>query len=100
MIRSLFRLRRGLLFLVAVGAFAPSLFARNQKVSHFTKTNVNVFSQQSTFRSVVHPGDAVSLNPQPLPPKVFQSTSNFGDAVSLNPQPLPPRLGTMKFFGH
>jgi len=31
----------------------------------------------------VRPGDAVSLNPQPLPP---------GIAVMINPQPLPPRL--------
>jgi hypothetical protein len=31
---------------------------------------------------------AVSLNPQPLPPKVF----NPGGRVSLNPQPLPPRF--------
>lgn len=28
------------------------------------------------------PGDTVSLNPQPLPPR---------DWASLNPQPLPPR---------
>lgn len=39
-----------------------------------------------------NPGDTVSLNPQPLPPKTyFGPRSNFGDDVSLNPQPLPPR---------
>lgn len=31
----------------------------------------------------VKPGEAVSLNPQPLPP---------GGAVMINPQPLPPRI--------
>ena len=60
-----------------------------------------------------HPGDAVSLNPQPLPPRnLFAEFESLhagdpntagaergiiiiggqpGDAVSLNPQPLPPR---------
>ena len=60
-----------------------------------------------------HPGDAVSLNPQPLPPRnLFAQFESLhagdpntagaergiiiiggrpGDAVSLNPQPLPPR---------
>lgn len=59
------------------------------------------------------PGDAVSLNPQPLPPRnlftqpeglhagdpntagaergIIIVGGNPGDAVSLNPQPLPPR---------
>lgn len=37
------------------------------------------------------PGDAVSLNPQPLPPKVFSGIGGIGDQVALNPQPLPPR---------
>jgi len=59
-----------------------------------------------------HPCDAVSLNPQPLPPRnLFAEIESLhagapntagaergiiiggrpGDAVSLNPQPLPPR---------
>ncbi|MBM3394457.1 MAG: hypothetical protein FJY37_07475 [Betaproteobacteria bacterium] len=38
------------------------------------------------------PGDTVSLNPQPLPPKVRARRFSLGDAVSLNPQPLPPRM--------
>lgn len=38
------------------------------------------------------PGDTVSLNPQPLPPRVLGTNSlRLGDAVSLNPQPLPPK---------
>lgn len=39
-----------------------------------------------------NPGNAVSLNPQPLPPKVLGTNSlQLGDTVSLNPQPLPPK---------
>jgi hypothetical protein len=34
-------------------------------------------------------GDAVALNPQPLPPKTM--ATRRGDAVALNPQPLPPK---------
>ena len=42
---------------------------------------------------VVHPGDEVALNPQPLPPRdmLFGPLSHRFDAVALNPQPLPPR---------
>jgi hypothetical protein len=36
-----------------------------------------------TARRVVAPGDAVALNPQPLPPVMSW--------VAINPQPLPPR---------
>src|SRR3977135_2476820 len=47
--------------------------------------------------STVTPGDFVSLNPQPLPPKIgLDSVQNViapGDFVSLNPQPLPPKIG-------
>jgi hypothetical protein len=41
----------------------------------------------------INPGDAVGLNPQPLPPKAFQQSIkiNPGGPVELNPQPLPPR---------
>ena len=42
---------------------------------------------------VAHPGDAVALNPQPLPPRetLLGALSHHFDAVALNPQPLPPR---------
>lgn len=36
-------------------------------------------------------GEAVSLNPQPLPPKELGRIRHRGDFVSLNPQPLPPK---------
>lgn len=44
----------------------------------------------------VRPGNEVSLNPQPLPPKEsgFKASAiqlRTGAEVSLNPQPLPPR---------
>jgi hypothetical protein len=43
----------------------------------------------------VNPGEAVGLNPQPLPPKDMDSKvqlkKNIGEAVGLNPQPLPPK---------
>ena len=38
-------------------------------------------------------GDIVSLNPQPLPPKVGDTASRF-DSVMLNPQPLPPKMNS------
>jgi hypothetical protein len=78
MIRTLFLFRRALLLAAAIGAIAPSLLAANQKFKHSTAnswlTGVNV---PSTSRTVAHPGDAVSLNPQPLPPKVARTTSSF-----------------------
>jgi hypothetical protein len=42
---------------------------------------------------VVHLGDQVALNPQPLPPREtqFGALSHRFDGVALNPQPLPPR---------
>jgi hypothetical protein len=45
----------------------------------------------------VNPGVLSSLNPQPLPPRVFGNTVgriNPGVLSSLNPQPLPPRSAT------
>ena len=44
--------------------------------------------QSVLYISALGRAGAVSLNPQPLPPKVF----NPGGRVSLNPQPLPPRF--------
>ncbi|HTR60042.1 MAG TPA: hypothetical protein VMM27_17815 [Casimicrobiaceae bacterium] len=41
--------------------------------------------------AVIKPGDANSLNPQPLPPKPEPNWGNRpGERNSLNPQPLPP----------
>ena len=38
-------------------------------------------------------GSKVSLNPQPLPPKIIGPVNpGFGSKVSLNPQPLPPKI--------
>ena len=48
----------------------------------------------------LRPGDAVMLNPQPLPPKEMGGLG-LGGEVMLNPQPLPPRwskLGKGKSF--
>jgi hypothetical protein len=47
-------------------------------------------------RTRLNPGVLSSLNPQPLPPRIWQSavrTSRVNPGVlsSLNPQPLPPR---------
>jgi len=50
--------------------------------------------KEKTLVKGINAGDAVSLNPQPLPPKqkVLSKTINAGDAVSINPQPLPPKV--------
>lgn len=49
----------------------------------------------NTYRSGYTPGARVSLNPQPLPPRISSPASR----VSLNPQPLPPRTyGTMRRY--
>lgn len=39
------------------------------------------------------PGDAVAINPQPLPPRIARPDRVFqpGGDVAINPQPLPPR---------
>jgi hypothetical protein len=101
MIMRLIRLRRALMLLIALSAIASSLLAANQKVK-YSSTNswLTGVTVPSTSRSLTHPGDMVSLNPQPLPPRTTFSTSSFGGAVSLNPQPLPPRIANPKIFGH
>jgi hypothetical protein len=54
---------------------------------------MNVHFPNYALQHTLLPGEAVTLNPQPLPPR-------WGDAVSLNPQPLPPRVqGVAGFFG-
>jgi hypothetical protein len=50
--------------------------------------NIPIYSLQHTVR----PGDTVTLNPQPLPPR-------WGDSVSINPQPLPPSVQGLAVFG-
>ena len=101
MIMRLIRLRRALMLLIAISAVAPSLLAANQKVKYSGANSwLTGVSVPSTSRSLTHPGDRVSLNPQPLPPKNAFSTSSFGSAVSLNPQPLPPRIAIPKMLGH
>jgi len=54
-----------------------------------TGSDANKLQQRIT----INPGDAVGLNPQPLPPKALQRSIKIdpGGPVELNPQPLPPR---------
>jgi hypothetical protein len=93
MIRMIFGLRRALLLAVTIGAAAPTLLAANQKLKNSTPNSwLTGLNLPSTSRSLTHTSDAVSLNPQPLPPRTLRSTNSFGSAVSLNPQPLPPRV--------
>ena len=51
---------------------------------------------------VADPGDAVALNPQPLPPRemLLGALSHHFDAVALNPQPLPPREVLLGALSH
>jgi hypothetical protein len=101
MIMRLIRLRHALMLLIAISAMAPPLLAANQKVKYSSANSwLTGVTVTNTSRSLTHPGDMVSLNPQPLPPKNAFSPSNFGSAVSMNPQPLPPRIANPKIFGH
>ena len=52
-------------------------------------------STQNVATGSVRPGDLVSLNPQPLPPKEVDSFDRVGGRVSINPQPLPPRVSDL-----
>lgn len=54
---------------------------------------VSAASAQLVHATFAVRGDAVSLNPQPLPPVEIAARphSHRGDEVALNPQPLPPR---------
>jgi len=53
--------------------------------------------------AIINIGEDVLLNPQPLPPKVFDESIrdaaivSIADDVSLNPQPLPPKLNVRPF---
>src|SRR5258708_3414540 len=56
-----------------------------------TKTT-NKATEVKTGAKKTKPGDTISLNPQPLPPKqAGGQKSSAASQVSLNPQPLPPR---------
>jgi hypothetical protein len=100
MIMRLIRLRRALMLLVAITATASPLLAANQKVKYSSSNSwLTGVSVPNTSRVSAHPGDMVSLNPQPLPPKTAFSKVSFGSSVSLNPQPLSPRIGNATNFG-
>jgi hypothetical protein len=59
-------------------------------VAHFM-SSVEPAAHESPA-AIGHSFDAVTLNPQPLPPReALLTLHNRFDAVSLNPQPLPPR---------
>jgi hypothetical protein len=52
-------------------------------------------SQNYKKSQTASPASKVSLNPQPLPPKVATGgASSRASKVSLNPQPLPPKVGS------
>jgi hypothetical protein len=74
MIRNLIRFHRALLLLFAVSALAPPLLAGNLKTNHpGSKTNLNGHHVPATAHLTLKPGDKVTLNPQPLPPRVLNS---------------------------
>jgi hypothetical protein len=78
----------------------PAVLLSTSSFAHGMTVNARSFtSRWGTTNSAfygVKPGDAVSLNPQPLPPKIGNvSAVKPGDAVSLNPQPLPPKIGAI-----
>lgn len=55
-------------------------------------------AMSTIMMGMANPADAVTLNPQPLPPKVITggailaAAGSLGDTVTLNPQPLPPKV--------
>ena len=61
-------------------------------VSHLAETAASLLYSHAGSSTIPTPGIAVSLNPQPLPPREMLQASwlNPGLLVSLNPQPLPP----------
>lgn len=73
----------------SLGVFSSSV---NQKLTN--SGIIIIGGKNAALNSTMKPGDAVTLNPQPLPPKVLgQAVMNLGDTVTLNPQPLPPKIG-------
>ena len=61
-------------------------------LSHIAESALSLLTSHTLPSSIQSPGSAVTINPQPLPPKdMLQASSlNPGVLVSLNPQPLPP----------
>jgi hypothetical protein len=84
-----------MLNLAAISAAASAL-AHSQLVA---QTNLPL---PDPIGPVAHAGDAVSLNPQPLPPRemLLGALSHHFDAVALNPQPLPPRETLLGALSH
>ncbi len=54
----------------------------------------------ATQVAVSKPGDWVSINPQPLPPKNanLSNAAFAGVWAMINPQPLPPKVGPENFL--
>jgi len=52
--------------------------------------------QESVKTKVLTPGSKVSLNPQPLPPKMKSKVFTPGSDSALNPQPLPPKVRQLR----
>jgi hypothetical protein len=94
------RFRLGVLALSTVGiAYSQPTLAANvggvtsaSQYASGATTSYYVARPYGSVANAINPGSTVSLNPQPLPPKVFSQSGNFGSTVSLNPQPLPPKV--------
>ncbi|HET7536776.1 MAG TPA: C2 family cysteine protease [Candidatus Didemnitutus sp.] len=84
------------MFSLAAISAAASAVAHSQL---FAQTNPPV---PDPIGPVVHPGDEVALNPQPLHPRdmLFGAPSHRFDTVALNPQPLPPREALLGDLSH
>jgi hypothetical protein len=82
-------MRRGIGVALLTGAATVliSLAAAGSAAADPTTPGIPINPAGPVFVSRTHLGD-VSLNPQPLPPRIF----NPGGPVELNPQPLPPRI--------
>src|ERR1700739_4518679 len=83
-------MRRGIGVALLTGAATVliSLAAAGSAAADPTTPNIPINPGGPVFVSRTHFGDLFSLNPQPLPPRIF----NPGGPVELNPQPLPPRI--------
>jgi hypothetical protein len=80
--------------LLSTSSFAHGMSSFAHSMSVNSRSFTPIWGAANSALYGVKPGDAVSLNPQPLPPKIGNvSGVKPGDAVSLNPQPLPPKIG-------
>jgi hypothetical protein len=77
--------------LLGATAFADPVIPRAAKVAPTATSSVAPVKTPMPAATAATPLSKVSLNPQPLPPKVWGG--NPGAANSLNPQPLPPKVG-------